>query len=146
MDQHAAEGGDRHLQQRLAPASGEARLVCRLDGRKAVEEQYVGLDRPLPDQRPQDRQRLFELAVPEQDLRANGRRLGDGGGCGGRCRPGGKQEQKCGHRHGDRAECHGASLDTVPSGPTRDEGFFLTLSSGAAAYRRAPASPPGPSI
>ena len=68
-DQHGAEGGDRLVQQRRARVFRPARLLRRLDCREAVEEQYEGIDRLAPGQRPQYGQRLVEPAVPDQGSR-----------------------------------------------------------------------------
>ena len=53
--------------------------LLRCAGRcQADEEQHVRLDRAAPGQRPQNSQRLFELAGLDQCLGA--RNIGDGGG------------------------------------------------------------------
>ena len=62
IDQDGAQGGDGLVQQRLPLVVGKIGLL-RCAGRcQADEEEHVRLDRAAPGQRPQDSQRLFELA------------------------------------------------------------------------------------
>ena len=65
-DQHGAEGRDGLVQQRLACVVGNIRPPCSSDGREAVEEERVRLDRIRLEQRAQYCQRVYEPADIDQ--------------------------------------------------------------------------------
>ena len=88
LDQHGVEGADGLVQQRLAGVFVNVGVPRGTDRREAVEEERVGLDRLLIQQRPQNRQRVGEAAGIDQCLRLglaglagrNGRNRSGGGG------------------------------------------------------------------
>ena len=65
-DQHGAEGRDGLVQQRLACVVGNIRPLCSSDGREAVNEECIRLDRIRLEQRAQHCQRLCEPADIDQ--------------------------------------------------------------------------------
>ena len=95
-DQHAVEGGDGLVEQRVALLLVDARLLRRADRREPDAEDNVGTGPSAPGQRPQDSQRFFELAVSDQrpslgHAGGAGRRWGRLRGPGDRC---GEQEAR----------------------------------------------------
>ena len=70
-NQHAAEGGDGLVQQRIPLRLRNIRLLRCPDRRQADEENHVRLDRPAPAQRPQHGQGLVEPGPSRINVRAS---------------------------------------------------------------------------
>ena len=77
VDQHGVQGGYGLVQQCIPLVVGKIGLLRCAGRRQADEEEHVRLDRAAPGQRPQNSQRLVELAGPDQCLGA--RNIGGGG-------------------------------------------------------------------
>ena len=101
IDQHGAEGGDGLVEQDVALVGGAAGPLGGLQRRHAVEEEHVGIDRRLREQRPQGDDRFLEAAGIDQRLY-----VAHGGG-GGRRRGIGRMPGAPG-----RAGCRGSQQDS----------------------------------